>query len=382
MKRTLAPTSRSRRVFAGAAFASLLRCGGPSAPTVAPPSPPQTAPVASSDAASPSGAPSVVEVACGDFHTCALMSDKSVRCWGRNKSGELGDGTTSDRTTPARVMGLGPAVQIALGMNFTCARLEGGTVSCWGTGRILGDGALRERIPPTVVPGVSAIVDLHAGGFFTCARNAAGDVRCWGLDAKAGTSASKVKSMSVAGAHACGRIEGDLARCWGEGIWDPSASPTFGKPAITGVAQIDTGDSFACAVGTTGQVWCWGRNDEGELGTQPDEDNHADAQLVPGLPKVVSISSTESHTCAVTGDAKVVCWGSNTEGELGRGMTSTSEVPAIVTGLAQVEEVDIGADHGCARTKGDLYCWGANRSGQLGDGTTTQRTTPVKVLWK
>ena len=84
----------------------------------------------------------VLRLACGDFHTCAIMKDRTVRCWGRNKSGELGDGTDTDQVRPTPVKNLADVEELALGANFSCARLADKTVKCWGSGRLFNDGRM------------------------------------------------------------------------------------------------------------------------------------------------------------------------------------------------------------------------------------------------
>lgn len=323
----------------------------------------------------------VTQVACGDFHSCALMNDATVMCWGRNRSGELGDGTDADHLTPTRVVGVANVSEIALGANFSCARTKEGAVTCWGSGRLLGDGKLVSRLPPTNVPGLSNIVELRSGGYMTCARDASNNAKCWGLDAHIAPPPPNVKSLAVAAAHACARVEGDRVQCWGEGIWAATASPTYAKPALDKVVQVSTGDSFACAVVAAGTVSCWGRNDENGLGTQADDDNHVAPSPVPDAQGIVAISSSESHSCALSASGRLICWGSNSEGELARGTQTTGESAALVPSLTGVTQVAMGADHGCAITSSGVFCWGANRSGQIGDGTTERRLSPVKIAF-
>ncbi len=367
---------RIRHVLAAVA---LFACGAPSGAVV------PIAPTAGST--TPSNVGAAIEslpfkqVACGDFHSCALKTDGTVDCWGRNKSGELGDGTDVDRSTPTRVFGVTSVVEIALGANFSCARLQDGSVSCWGSGRILGDNKLMQRLPPTKVSGLGKVVELHAGGYMTCTRDDTGKVKCWGLDANIAAPPANVKSVTAAAAHACARVDGDQAKCWGAGAWSTTATPTYAKPSLEGVTAVSTGDSFGCALLAQGAVSCWGRNDESDLGTQSDDDNHVTPTAVPGVRGAIALSSSESHTCALLSSGKLMCWGSNSEGELARGTQTTGEPAALVADLVDVTQVAMGADHGCALTKTTLVCWGANRSGQVGDGTTERRLAPAKVLW-
>lgn len=326
------------------------------------------------------GAPkgSVLSVACGDFHSCALLADRSVRCWGRNKSGEVGDPSNTEHLRPVAVPGLSGVEELALGSNFSCARLSDGTVKCWGSGRILGDNKFQERLPPTTVPGISDAKQLRAGGYLACAVTGSGDVKCWGSDR--GTGAPRpVAEVAVAGAHGCARMVDGAARCWGEGIWGSPGRESFARPAVSGATRIGTGDGFACAIVEGGSVRCWGRNDQGELGVQADGDNHVEPTTVPLVKGAVEITAAEAHACVVDAAHRAICWGANDEGELGRGTRSQSEPPGPIPGL-DVRTLSIGADHACAvAMDGGVYCWGNNKNGQVGDGTNERRTTPVRL---
>ena len=354
-------------------------CGG-GKEVVSPLNPNPTATSTATTAETTSGqGPHIAQVACGDFHTCVRMADKTVQCWGRGRGGELGDGKNEDRATPATVPDVKNVEELALGANFTCARLTDKTVQCWGSGRLLGGGKLAERLPPTVVPGVSDLVELHAGGYMICGRQSSGAVTCWGLDTKHGTEPKNAAQVAVAAAHGCARLTDDSVRCWGDGVWGAEKGTSFSKPPLSGVKYVATGDPFACAVLASGAVSCWGRNDQSELGTAPDSEDHAKPIVVAGLTAITKIAAAESHACALTAAGDVFCWGDNTDGEGGRGTQTTGEAVGPVPGLSKVLELAVGADHVCARREGDVYCWGANKSGQLGDGTKDMRMSPTKV---
>lgn len=354
-----------------------LGCGGGATETPKPgtPTPTTTGSTATTANPPPNKDSGVLQLACGDFHTCAVMADHTVTCWGRNKGGELGDGTTEDKKVPTRVPGLEGVEEIALGANYTCARTKDRAVKCWGTGRLFSN-AITSKTAPTPVPGITDAVELKAGGYMTCARGTSGAVTCWGLDKKPGGEPKNAAQLATSAAHACARLEGGTAKCWGEGVW--ADGKAFSKPGITNAELVATGDGFACAV-SSGNVACWGRNDSGELGIAPDFDDHVKPVTVPNVRGVKKISSAESHTCVITGDGTLECWGDNAESEMGRGTQTTGEAPGPVTGIAAVLEVAVGTDHVCARTAGDVYCWGNNRAGQLGDGTTERRMVPTKV---
>jgi alpha-tubulin suppressor-like RCC1 family protein len=326
-----------------------------------------------------------IGIATGDFHTCAVVVGGSVFCWGRDRDGELGDGATAgNQTHPLGVPNLREVEEVAAGNGFSCARMKSGKVRCWGSGKILGDGRAVEKIRPTEVEGVDGAIDLKAGGFVACARTQAGAVHCWGTDRiQSGAPSAGAEEIAVAGAHACaGRLDGTVP-CWGEGL---AARPGRASHAaqvldVAKATAISTGDTFVCAI-VAAQPRCWGRNDEGELGVNPDKETRTKPALVKNVNGIVKLSSAEARTCALGKDETVRCWGSNQDGELGRGMQSTSEPAGVVEGLAGVAEIAVGAGHVCARTReGALYCWGGKRQGQLGDGTNERRPQPVPVVW-
>jgi alpha-tubulin suppressor-like RCC1 family protein len=357
----------------------LIACGGGQAA-----SPPSGGLVDQTRNEKPVDPHAVSQLDCGDFHNCARMGDATVSCWGRNEDGELGDGGTQmDAVKPVKVDGISGVEQVAVGSNFSCARFSSGKVSCWGSGKILGDGKDVEKQKPTEISGLTGVVDLQAGGYVVCARTSSGGAKCWGLDAVDKSNfTSGVDHVAAAGAHACVLLKDGSVKCWGEGAWSPSAKASFSNPAISRVTAISSGDSFACVLSIGGAVSCFGRNEQGELGANPDEDNHVQPMPVRSIQEAISIGSAESHSCAILRDQSVSCWGSNTEGELGRGTTTTQELAGTVGGISKAAAVIPGADHVCARTDdGSVYCWGNNRYGQIGDGSKDPRLTPVKITF-
>lgn len=137
-------------------------------------------------------------------HTCARLVDETLRCWGRNTAGQLGDGTVEQRVRPVEVEGLTGVLSVGAGMAYTCALRRDGTVWCWGENRNgqLGDGSTEGRTRPAVVPGLDHVIELSVGALATCARRDDNSVWCWGqwMQARPDGSPEDVRSpIPIAG---------------------------------------------------------------------------------------------------------------------------------------------------------------------------------------
>jgi len=302
----------------------------------------------------------VVAIAAGSWHTCALTTGGGVKCWGYNWAGQLGDGTTTDRSTPVDVVGLASgAVAIAAGYGHTCALTTGGGVKCWGNNAVgqLGDGTTTWRTTPVDVVGLaSGVAAIAAGSWHTCALVSGGGVRCWGRN-----------------------LYGQL----GDGTTTDHSTPVDVVGLASGVAAIAAGYDHTCARTTGGGVKCWGDNSYGQLGDGTTTDRSTPVDVVGLASGAAAIAAGHGHTCALTTGGGVKCWGANYYGQLGDGTTTGGSLtPVEVVGLASgAAAIAAGWEHTCARTTGGgVKCWGYNRYGQLGDGTWTDRSTPVDVV--
>lgn len=370
-----------RRVLAMATMLLMVgsACGGGPGPKAPAASATDTSGAAKAPDPPPSGPPRDVD--CGDFTTCALADGGEVRCWGRDKTGELGDGGGADKAKDAPIRELGKATHVALAAQFGCALTVDKTVKCWGTGRIANDGKPYTNARPTEVASLSGVEELVASGTIACARTADA-IRCWGADPSTiGTPPAGAFTQIAAGfSHACALDKAGAITCWGSGDW--GAKGAFAKPAITGAIAIATGDRHACAIAKDKKVKCWGGNDAGQLGTKPDSEAHKKPVDVPGISGATRLVAGEASTCAILGDGSVKCWGANNEGELALGKRSADERASKVAALSDVASMCLGSTHGCAVTKAHkLVCWGGNAHGQIGDGSKERRPEPVEVSW-
>ena len=258
------------------------------------------------------GAP-VVQIDAGEHHTCAVTDGGAVRCWGLGERGRLGYGnidTIGDDEAPASAGDVplgGTAVQVTAGRNHTCALLANGDVRCWGQGTHgqLGYGNafdIGDNEPPSVAGSVdlgAAAVQVDAGDYHTCALLETGAVRCWGsavggrlgyaspnavgdneTPASAGDVALGGVALKVVAAfnHTCALLEGGTVRCWGEGVYgelgygnleiigDDEVPSDAGDVDVGGTVVDITADAHTCARLDVGTLRCWGPASRGQLG--------------------------------------------------------------------------------------------------------------------
>ena len=361
-------------------------------------------------------------ITAGEYHTCVILDDGSVSCWGLNEEGQLGDGTTTDRLTPTQTASLGAgrtAVAITAGEYHTCAILDDGSVSCWGWNSAgqLGDGTSTDRDTPTQTSSLGTdrtAIAIAAGYRHTCAILDDGSVSCWGNNnhgqlgiVKANThrdTPTKISSIgegrtavaiSAGLAHTCVILDDGSVSCWGrnwevqlgDGTNDDRDTPTQTSSLGTDrtAIAIAAGEVHTCAILDDGSVSCWGAGNGGRLGDGTNSDRNTTTQtssLGAGR-TAVAITAGESHTCAILDDGSVSCWGRNWDGRLGDGTTTNRNTPNQTASLGvgrTAVAIAAGDIHTCAiLDDGSVSCWGGNWDGQLGDGTTTDRNTPTAI---
>jgi alpha-tubulin suppressor-like RCC1 family protein len=368
----------------------------------------------------------VEEIWAGGQHTCAKMDDNTVRCWGWNNLGQVGDGTLLTRLSPVTVPLVGGVSKLAVGYQHTCALMVDNTVRCWG-GNTFGQLGINVsggyRLAPVIVVApagagpLTNVVELKVGSDHTCARRSDNTVYCWGRNdngqAGNGNTTNQIRptlvsfasgtpaSLALGWLSSCARMSNNTVRCWGDNshgqIGDGTTTdrltpttviPVSGSGSLSNVTQIGMNSrSFhVCARISDSSVRCWGENQAGQLGdgTTNDRSRPVVAFLGANL-SAVQVEAGGDHTCIRQSDHDIRCWGENRDGERGDG-TTTWDLDYTQADLPDdAVSLTVGGNHSCALLDNDTaYCWGRNALGRIGDGTTTDRPTPVEVggcLW-
>jgi alpha-tubulin suppressor-like RCC1 family protein/serine/threonine protein kinase len=320
----------------------------------------------------------VKNFAMGHGHTCSIADVGVVRCWGRNTEGQVGNGGASSTCavgssnvacvlTPT-VIPMEPCIRLTAGASHTCAATEG-QVLCWGwnpRGQV-GDGTVAVNRPtPTIVLGGDGgafnAISIACGGLHSCAVSSTGTLWCWGDNEH-------------------GQI--------GDGTVLVRLSPVAIASVAGVMSAVSAGSGHTCGITKTGSLKCWGQNNYGQLGQGSTSSYLLTPTDVPGIADLVALSLGAWHTCAVTMDGKLYCWGLNDFGQLGLPAANAacgtvgSSSPCIMSPTQVaigVSGIATGHYHTCAIVHGgSVSCWGYNAYGQLGDLSVTRRDTMTSV---
>lgn len=373
------------------------------------------------DCIGPAPGGGVAAVALGGLHACVRLKDSTVRCWGANRDGQLGDETTVTRSEPTEVQMLTDVAQLALGggdrSGHSCALDGGGEVHCWGLNDRgqLGDATRESRLQPVELA-LTDVRTLAAGTAHTCAANERGRVYCWGLATSGQLGAElpdgftskpvgndegiavpspvdglgDVVALSLGREHSCALDEAGAVYCWGGTnaqltgrATEPRAVPNRidDLPEATAIAS---GLRHDCALIRTGSVWCWGDNGYGQLGRA--NETAEVGGFAPGpiddIGDAIAVASGWYHACVITKDGHVWCWGRNHQGQLGDGTKEDRATPVEVVGVEDAVQLSLAVHSTCARLgNGQVWCWGDNVRGQLGDGSVEDSRVPVPLRW-
>jgi alpha-tubulin suppressor-like RCC1 family protein len=320
------------------------------------------------------------DLALGSAHACALMKEGTVRCWGANAAGQLGEASREDHPRPVVVTAFAGATDFSAGGESTCARIDNGkSVRCAG------------KLGAADLSALHDVATLTVGAEQACVTLSDRTAQCFSATSSPRTipGLADIDEVAVGGAHACAlrHIDGTV-HCWGkndsgqlgDGTTADRAEPVVVKN-LRGVIQVAAGASHTCATLADRSAACWGKNDFGQLGDGT-RDGRTTPVSVQHIDAVRAMALGDTHSCARLYDGTLRCWGANEAGQLNDGTFETRSLPIMISGLFDVQQIALGDGTICARpADGAVRCWGRNTHGQAGDGTTAPRPVPVHVRW-
>ena len=334
----------------------------------------------------------IQSVSAGHQLSCALLMDKTIKCWGENQNGQLGVGTAGGTSiTPVTVVGINTATSVIAGVRYACAVLEDKTAKCWGNNHKgqFGNGVLGgpdESFPsPETVGGATPlgnIVSIAIGSEYTCAVLEDKTARCWGRNGNGQLGIGRVDTASIPN--------------------PVTVLESAGGEALGNIASISAAGNHTCALLEDKTARCWGLNTYGQLGDGTTERRTSPVTVLesPGTPlgNIASISVAGRHTCALLEDKTARCWGFNFYGELGNGTTSeilspstsisaptptpTTVLESPGTPLGNIASISTGGNHACVILEDETArCWGFQIYGAVGNGwqngESSEYATPV-----
>ena len=339
----------------------------------------------------------------GIHHACAIDGESHLWCTGDNGSGQRGDGTGGSRIQPVKIDNAQWSTVVA-GEASACG-VRGNQLWCWGdnsTGQ-LGDGTINARQVPSQTMMQQPSAKLAVGAKHTCSVDLAGRLWCWGANNERQLIAATPSASAVplnmnfpqavgplaAYEHTCAIGADTKAYCWGRNstgqlgrgmvtAFEATPAPVVEPSTAAGLfTAITAGVGHSCGIATTTLAYCWGRNNEGQVGNN--------SMQTTALATYLGFAATKMdagayHTCALVNGGQLGCWGSNSYGQIGDGTAGFSRpVLTVVEGSTWID-VSAGAAHTCGlKMGGELWCWGDNSRGTLGDGTRTNRVVPVRI---
>lgn len=305
------------------------------------------------------GLTNVIAVSAGgdqlEAHSLALKSDGTVWAWGSNLYGQLGNASTTNTNTPVQTLLLNNVIAIAAGGWHSVALKNDSTVWTWGWNMDgqLGDGTTTDKIIPSQVTGLTGVSQIAAGTYHVLALKSDGTVWAWGDN-----------------------LYGQI----GNGTNGFDVTTPVQVQGLTNVVKIAAGRFFSLAVKNDGSVWTWGQNLYGQLGDGTTTDRYTPVQvsgLTLALPAVVATGAF--HCTAVKSDGTVWAWGRNSYGNLGNNTLNNSSIPVQMLDISDVVEMSNGTNFSImVKSDGTFWGCGRNASGQLGDGTFTQHNVLVQ----
>lgn len=378
---------------------------------------------------------SLKTVSVGGDSSCAIAVDNKAYCWGDGSEGQMGNGTNiNDNIAPVLVTLGGRTVKhISVGMHSACIVASDNNGYCWGLNSRggIGDGTIENKSTPTQVVNTGilnglTLKSIEVGGSHSCAIASDNNAYCWGYGSNGqlgnddnttsyvpvAVDRSKafigliVKTIQLGEFHTCAIASDEKMYCWGYNDYGQTSIDEYlisetPKPIrvirnnqllLNGLSidSIASGNHHVCAIASDSKTYCWGINDDGELGgylvnqSSPIPTSVYTGGALNGLSFKKIIAGTY-HTCGISNGNKAYCWGDNDYGKLGNNSTLGSSIPVAVVDLGllynkDIKDMSAGAYQTCVvASDNNAYCWGRNNYGQLGNNTNTNSRVPVAV---
>jgi alpha-tubulin suppressor-like RCC1 family protein len=349
-------------------------------------------------------------VSAGASHTCRVAAGGAAYCWGDNTAGELGTGDGRSHARPAAVTGDLVFASLSAGDGFTCGVTASGVVYCWGRnphGQLGSRAPQRSETPLPVISAGPVFLQVSAGRGYACGIGADHAAYCWGGndDGQLGTgdTARSTRPLAVAGrlsfdsvsagwSHTCAVTPGGTAYCWGSNAAGQLGNGTtvasrvpVAVAHIHDFVSVSAGARHTCGLTARGLVYCWGDDFLHQLRPTLATGVGSWVPLETGVRgRLVSVTAGAFHTCTLSRESiyRLTCWGSNQESQLGVNDTLPGRTVSSreIFGGIPIVQVDAGDAHTCGVTEdGAVYCWGRNDDGELGDGSLHLPVRPARV---
>jgi alpha-tubulin suppressor-like RCC1 family protein len=360
------------------------------------------------------GGATFLQISAGSGHTCGVANDAKTYCWGMGQNGAIGNGSLSDQTTPVPVDASsgGQFRDLTSGSGHVCAFGNDNRLYCWGNngnGQLgSGTASFESRPMPVNVPPNTSLRTISAYGHQTCSVSHENKLWCWGMVGNAEQrtpvltdppSGTNFYSVTAGGNHVCALANPyNNAYCWGRNYSgqlginqtadqhspvEVGAAQAPPGPSGTPLTQVSVGNSHMCGIDQTAKAYCWGLNQQGQLGDGTTTIRQTPTAVnAPAGVSFTQFALGSVHTCATGNDARTYCWGAGSTGALGNGSTADVPTPTPVDTPPGVTLTGLTAEsgHTCGLGSNAItYCWGSNYTGELGNGTTSNGLRPMPV---
>ena len=358
-------------------------------------------------------------IATAQVYSCGAKSDGKAYCWGSNNLGQLGNGTKDEKLAATQVTfsGTFEALSTRRGNGFTTCGIGvvGGVrdVYCWGRNDVqlieFGKSTKDTYVVPTKRAGTTGALDVKLGDQHACMLTSSGRVGCWGGGGAGQANGSRLTgylnttyapgitnavAIAAAGLSNCALLADGTVKCWGYnrygqlggGELSGNYVPPTQVKGISGVKAVSGGWEHYCAQDSGNNLWCWGRNNHGQLGTGDRVDAKVPVKIATGLNSRAILGMGYRTSCAMFGGEKGSCWGEGSQGELGNGKNNDILTPQQLANPTYssnywIRQLGPFFNTPCALDKnGPLTCWGYGKYGMIGDGSKDNRNRPTKVV--